>query len=410
MHKTPRSSRLHIALFGRRNTGKSSLINALTGQELAIVSPIPGTTTDPVYKSMEIPGIGPVELIDTAGLDDVGELGQRRIDKSIAVLDQTDLALLVVSAEQGFGEIETELLRDVKQKKIPVIGIINKIDLVAEGCTKVSHDLFDSEICWVKTSALTGRGIEELVQLIITEAPQDWARAAIAGDLLSSGDLALLVTPIDGAAPQGRLILPQVQTIRDLLDHECLVLIAKDGQLRKALERCEQPPSLVITDSQVFKEVDAIIPSHLPLTSFSILFARYKGDLGTLVRGVLTIKDLKPGDKVLIAEACTHHRVEDDIGTVKIPHWLREYAGGELDFTWASGGTLPGDLQQYRLIVHCGACMINRRQMLSRIIAAGAAGVPIVNYGVLIAFVHGILERTLAPFPDMLQILKSQGD
>ncbi len=402
MQDTPRGSRLHIALFGRRNAGKSSLINALTGQELAIVSAVPGTTTDPVYKSMEINPIGPVVLIDTAGLDDSGELGRQRVKKSLAVLEKTDLVLLVVTAEKGPGEIEKAFLTTARQKELPVIGVINKIDL--PGATAVDYSVFG--IPWVKVSALTGQGISELKQAMIAAAPRNWKAPTIAGDLLPAGELALLVGPLDEAAPQGRLILPQVQTIRDLLDHNCQVMVVKDEQLRAALKRCGQPPALVITDSQVFHAVDAITPPEVPLTSFSILFARYKGDLVTLVKGAQAIKELQPGDKVLIAEACTHHRVDDDIATAKIPRWLNQYVGGKLDFELASGGTLPDKLEQYRLIVHCGACMINRRQMLSRIFAAQKAGVPIVNYGVLIAFVLGILKRALAPFPEALALIK----
>lgn len=406
MHNTPRSSRLHIALFGRRNTGKSSLINALTGQELAIVSPVAGTTTDPVYKSMEILPIGPVVLIDTAGLDDYGELGRRRVNKSLAVLNKTDLVLLVIDALQGIGETEQELLKAARQKQLPVIGVINKIDLLGE---TAAVDFPAVDISWIKVSALTGRGIAELKQVMVKMAPQSWTATTIAADLVPAGELALLVIPIDQAAPKGRLILPQVQTIRDLLDHNCLVMAAKEEGLKTALNSCQKLPALVITDSQVFRKVDAVTPPEVPMTSFSILFARYKGDLAALVGGALAIKDLQPGDKVLIAEACTHHRIEDDIGTVKIPRWLGRHVGGELDFEWASGGTLPDNLGQYRLIVHCGACMINRRQMLSRIMAARAAGVPIVNYGVLIAFVLGILKRALAPFPDVLALLEDKG-
>lgn len=406
MQDTPRGSRLHIALFGRRNTGKSSLINALTGQELAIVSPVAGTTTDPVYKSMEILPIGPVVLIDTAGLDDDGELGRQRVNKSLAVLDKTDLVLLVITAEQGIGKTEEDLLEAARQKQLPVIGVINKIDLLRESA---AIDFPAVDIPWIKVSALTGRGIAELKQAMVKAAPQSWTAPTIAGDLVPAGELALLVVPIDQAAPKGRLILPQVQTIRDLIDHNCLVMVVKEEELKGAFTRCQKPPALVITDSQVFRKVDALTPPGIPMTSFSILFARYKGDLAALVSGALAVKGLQPGDKVLIAEACTHHRVEDDIGTVKIPRWLNRHVGGGLDFDWSSGGTLPDNLGQYRLIVHCGACMINRRQMLSRIMAAQAAGVPVVNYGVLIAFVLGILKRALAPFPDVLALLEDKG-
>ncbi|MCL6610773.1 MAG: [FeFe] hydrogenase H-cluster maturation GTPase HydF [Peptococcaceae bacterium] len=406
MHDTPRGSRLHIAIFGRRNAGKSSLINALTGQEVAIVSPVAGTTTDPVYKSMEILPIGPVVLIDTAGLDDTGELGSLRVAKSLAVLDKTDLALLVADHRTGPGEVERGIIDAAGERNIPVIGVLNKTDLPPD-----RQDSGSSlpPIPWVRVSALTRRGIADLKQAMIRVAPKDWTAPTIAGDLVPPGELALLVVPIDLAAPRGRLILPQVQTIRDLLDHDCLAMVVKERELKAALGLLQKPPALVITDSQAFPKVDADTPPGVLLTSFSILFARYKGDLATLVRGALAVEDLQPGDEVLIAEACTHHRVADDIGTVKIPRWLRQAVGGDLRFGWSSGIELPRDLARYRLIIHCGACMINRREMISRIMAAQAAGVPIVNYGVLIARLHGILRRALGPFPDMLALLDENG-
>ncbi|MCG8400556.1 MAG: [FeFe] hydrogenase H-cluster maturation GTPase HydF [Firmicutes bacterium] len=403
---TPRGSRLHIALFGRRNAGKSSLINAITGQELAIVSPVAGTTADPVYKSMEILPIGPVVLIDTAGLDDTGELGQKRVAKSVAVLDKTDLVLLVVDPQQGFGAVEQQVTDTAVNKQVPLLVVINKIDLLpdpdAGPATPPDHPR-------VAVSALTGQGVGELKQALVKLAPKDWTAPTIAGDLVPPGEAALLVAPIDLAAPKGRLILPQVQTIRDLLDHDCLAMVVKERELKAALQRLTKPPALVITDSQAFLKVDADTPPGVPMTSFSILFARYKGDLATLVAGALAVDELQPGDPVLIAEACTHHRVADDIGTVKIPRWLRQNVGGQLDFHWSSGIELPPDLTRYKLIVHCGACMINRREMLSRIMAARAAGVPIVNYGVLISHMHGILRRTLGPFPGVLAMLDQKG-
>ncbi|SFR16106.1 [FeFe] hydrogenase H-cluster maturation GTPase HydF [Desulfoscipio geothermicus] len=402
MHETPRGGRLHIALFGRRNAGKSSLINALTGQELAIVSPVAGTTTDPVYKAMEILPIGPVMFIDTAGLDDEGELGEKRVAKSLAVLAKADLVLLVVDPQQNPGEVERTLIEAAGQRQLPVVGVLNKIDLLPETAA-VNFPLPD--IPWVKVSARTGRGISQLKQTMVQLAPKDWTAPTIAGDLVPPGELALLVVPIDLAAPKGRLILPQVQTIRDMLDHDCLTMVVKERELKAAFNSLQKPPALVITDSQAFLKVDADTPPGVPLTSFSILFARYKGDLATLVAGAVAVEDLQPGDRVLIAEACTHHRVADDIGTVKIPRWLRQIVGGELQFEWSSGIELPAHLEQYRLIVHCGACMTNRREMLSRIMTAQAAGVPMVNYGVLIAYVHGILRRALAPFPDVLALL-----
>ena len=403
MHETPRGTRLHIAMFGRRNAGKSSLINALTRQNLAIVSSVAGTTTDPVYKSMEILPIGPVVLIDTAGLDDEGELGQKRVAKSMAVLAKTDLVLLVVDSQKGLGKTELELIKTARQKQLPLIGVANKIDLLPES-PEISFPVQD--IRWVKVSALTGQGISELKQVMVKLAPKEWVAPTIAGDLVPPGELALLVVPIDLAAPKGRLILPQVQTIRDLLDYDCLTMVVKERELKAAFSMLQKPPRLVITDSQAFLKVDADTPPGVLMTSFSILFARYKGDLATLVAGALAVEDLQTGDKVLIAEACTHHQVADDIGTVKIPRWLRQIVGGELHFEWSSGIELPADLSRYKLIVHCGGCMINRREMLSRIMTAEAAGVPIVNYGVLIAYVHGILRRALAPFPDVLTLFE----
>ncbi|MGQ9558346.1 MAG: [FeFe] hydrogenase H-cluster maturation GTPase HydF [Desulfurispora sp.] len=408
MHDTPRGERLHIALFGRRNAGKSSLINALTGQNLAIVSPVAGTTADPVYKAMEILPLGPAMLIDTAGLDDEGELGRLRVEKSLGVLDKADMILLVVDPLQGVGEIEQRLLEVAAERQLPVVGVLNKIDRPESEAAARGLELAGAK-AWVRVSARTGQGIDRLKQAVVQAAPREWTAPTIAGDLVPPGRLAVLVVPIDLAAPKGRLILPQVQTIRDLLDHDCLTMVVKERELRAALHQLKEPPALVITDSQAFLKVDADTPPDVPLTSFSILFARYKGDLATLVRGALAVEQLVPGDRVLIAEACTHHRVADDIGTVKIPRWLRQRVGGELQFEWSSGISLPDGLERFKLVVHCGACMINRREMLSRIMTARAAGVPIVNYGVLIAYLHGILRRALAPFPDVLALLDQEG-
>ncbi|MDI6893614.1 MAG: [FeFe] hydrogenase H-cluster maturation GTPase HydF [Bacillota bacterium] len=399
--RTPRGERLHIAIFGRRNAGKSSLINALTGQDIALVSEVPGTTTDPVYKSMEILPLGPVVIIDTAGIDDAGALGELRVRRTESVMRRTDLALLVVDPGAGAGDYEEGIVSRLRSAGIGVLGVLNKTDLLAPGeaeraCRELSDRL---GIPLVPVSSLTRDGIDRLKMEIVRSAPGDWAAPTIVGDLLNPGDLVVLVVPIDLAAPKGRLILPQVQTLRDILDHDASGAMVKERELRHLLGLLAQKPRLVITDSQVFAKVSADTPRDVWLTSFSILFARHKGDLPTLVRGAKAIDRLEPGDRVLIAEACTHHPVADDIGRVKIPRWLRQRVGGELQVDVKSGLDYPEELKQYRLIVHCGGCMINRREMLYRIMQAQQAGVPIVNYGVAIAYLHGILERVLEPFP-----------
>ncbi|OPX92927.1 MAG: tRNA modification GTPase MnmE [Syntrophorhabdus sp. PtaU1.Bin002] len=403
LNRTPRGSRLHIAIFGRRNTGKSSLINALTNQNIAIVSDVPGTTTDPVYKSMEILPIGPVVLIDTAGIDDVGQLGSLRIEKAYGVLAKTDLLLLVIDPITGADTYEEDVVRKAMESKVPVIAVLNKTDLYPHIQAGQVADRLQVPV--VPVSALTRQGIDELKAAMIQAAPKDWMAPTIVGDLISPGDTVVLVVPIDLAAPKGRLILPQVQTIRDILDHDAVALTVKERELKAALSNLKNKPRLVITDSQAFLKVAADTPKDVMMTSFSILFARYKGNLTTLVEGAKAIEDLVPGDKVLIAEACTHHRVEDDIGTVKIPRWLRQIVGGPLDFKWASGIELPPDIEGYKLVIHCGGCMINRKEMLHRLMTTERAGVPIVNYGVLIAYVLGILKRALAPFPEASGIL-----
>ncbi|OPY78448.1 MAG: tRNA modification GTPase MnmE [Syntrophorhabdus sp. PtaU1.Bin153] len=399
LNQTPRGRRLHIAIFGRRNAGKSSLINALTNQNIAIVSDVPGTTTDPVYKSMEILPIGPVVVIDTAGIDDVGRLGLLRIEKAYGVLAKTDLLLLVVDPLSGVDTHEENVLAKANENKVPVIAVLNKADLYPHVQTQHVADRLRVPV--VPVSALTGQGIDQLKIAMIRSAPKDWIAPAIVGDLISPGDTVVLVVPIDHAAPKGRLILPQVQTIRDILDHDAMAFTVKESQLKSALNNLKNKPRLVITDSQAFREVAADTPQDVMMTSFSILFARYKGNLATLVEGAKAIQHLMPGDKVLIAEACTHHRVEDDIGTVKIPRWLGQVVRGALDFKWASGLELPSDIKNYKLIIHCGGCMINRKEMLHRLMMAERAGVPIVNYGVLIAYVLGILKRALVPFPEI---------
>jgi len=398
MNSTPRSERLHIALFGKRNAGKSSLINAITNQELSIVSEVPGTTADPVYKSMELLPLGPIVLIDTAGIDDIGELGKLRVEKTIEVIKKTDIALLVVSPDSDNFDKEKEIISLLKSNNVPVIGVLNKIDLI-ENPNKLCNQLSTLlNIKFFSVSAKNKKGIEELKNVIAKSVPDVGEDLRIVGDLINSGDLVVLVVPIDKAAPKGRLILPQQQVIRDVLDSDAISIVTKEYELKFTIDSLNTKPKLVITDSQAFLKVDADTPNDVLLTSFSILFARYKGDLIEFVEGVKKIKELRPNDTVLIAEACTHHRQSDDIGTVKIPRWIRQIAGFDINFEWCSGYSYPKDLQKYSLIVHCGGCMITRREMLYRIDMAKEQGVSITNYGILIAYIHGILPRALKPF------------
>ncbi|WP_026476695.1 [FeFe] hydrogenase H-cluster maturation GTPase HydF [Alkaliphilus transvaalensis] len=396
MNQTPRGNRLHIALFGRRNVGKSSLINALTNQDIALVSDLAGTTTDPVYKAMEILPIGPVLIIDTAGIDDVGMIGELRIEKTKEVLNKTDLALIVTTKEYGIGSYEKEIIETIKEKNIPIVVVENKSD-IQEATTEKRREKENQNYPFVEVSAKNGEGIDRLKEKIIETAPKE-VEISLMDGLVKKGDVVVLVTPIDSAAPKGRMILPQVQAIRDILDHDAFMVVCKESELEDALGRLSRPPDLVVTDSQAFSVVSKILPREIPLTSFSILFARHKGDLEELVKGVKAIENLQEGDEVLIAEGCTHHRQEDDIGTVKIPNWLQRRIGGKLKFSWVAGTKFEEDLTKYKLIVHCGSCMHNRREMLNRISRAKAAGVPMVNYGVLIADVTGILDRALEPF------------
>ena len=406
---TPRAERLHISIFGRRNAGKSSLINALTGQTIAIVSPVPGTTTDPVSKAMELLPLGPVVITDTAGLDDVGDLGRLRVEKTQSVLEKTDLALLVVDPAGGLTDYENTLLSSLRDRNIPVIAVVNKADLHPWALTRD----WTSEIGTpsVVVSALTGAGLDSLKSMIVQHAPGNWTMPTIVGDLIRPGDVVVLVIPIDKAAPKGRLILPQQQVIRDVLEHDSIAVMVKERELRHLLGNLQVKPRLVVTDSSAFLKAAADTPPGVLFTSFSILFARYKGDLDTLVEGARAADSLRPGDRVLIAEACTHHAVHDDIGRVKIPRWLRQVAGGDLNIDVVSGGgALPNNLRDYALVVHCGGCMLNRKEMLSRLLQAGSAGVPVVNYGVLMAHMHGVLRRALSPFPGALAILDDAGE
>lgn len=399
MRTTPRSERLHIAIFGKRNAGKSSLINALTSQPVALVSDVPGTTTDPVYKAMELLPVGPVVFIDTAGIDDTGDLGRLRVQRSFSVINKADMALLVVDSLAGPSPIERSLARRLSAKGLAVVGVLNKLDLISleEAQVMLERCRADIGVNFVAVSALTGSGIGALKEAIIRTAPSDWEGPPILGDLVKPGDLVVLVVPIDLEAPKGRIILPQVQAIRDVLDNDCYCIMVKEDRLKEVLERLKVPPRLVVTDSQAFDKVASQVPAGVGLTSFSILFARHKGDLKTLVSGARVIESLKPGDSVLVAEACTHHPIGDDIGRVKIPRWLEKKVGGPLNFTWYAGGSFPEDLSGFKMAIHCGGCMINRREMLARLCALREAGVAVVNYGVLISYLHGIMDRALAP-------------
>lgn len=402
MQPAPKSMRLHIGLFGRRNAGKSSLLNAMTQQEVSIVSAIAGTTTDPVEKPMEMLPLGPVLWIDTAGIDDCGSLGEKRMQKTRQVLDRTDVGILVVDAGR-WEEFEEGIFRELHERKTPVIVVLNKTD-IAQPQAALLERLEEARVPFVETVASQGHGAAELREAILQIAPDDFLRPpAIVADLVPPGEMAMLVTPIDLEAPKGRLILPQVQTIRDLLDGDAYCMVVKEHQLREALDRLNRPPALVVTDSQAFENVAATTPLDVKLTSFSILFARQKGDLKQFVEGALAIERLRPSDRVLVAEACTHHPIGDDIGRVKIPLWLQQYVGGRLQIDTAPGRGLPDNLGEYRLVIHCGACMWNRREVLTRMAQCREAGVPICNYGMTIAYTLGIFDRALAPFPEAME-------
>lgn len=399
MNDTPRSERLHIALFGKRNAGKSSVINAMTNQELAIVSDVKGTTTDPVYKAMEILPIGPVVLIDTPGLDDTGELGELRVKKTMEVLRKTNVAIIILDGEEGMTKVEEELLTRLKKEKIPTILVLNKCDLLREEQIKEVKEKIEKEIPFIVISALKKIGINELKDKLASYVMKDEKEEkVIVGDLIEPGDFVVLVVPIDKAAPKGRLILPQQQTIRDILDANATSIVVKETDLKDTLKKLGTKPSMVITDSQAFEKVAKDTPADIRLTSFSILFARYKGELEELVKGARAVETLEDGDIILMSEGCTHHRQCGDIGTQKLPNWIRKYTKKDLIFETSSGMYFPEDLTKYKMIVHCGACMLNEKEMKSRIKMATAAGIPIVNYGVLIAHLKGILNRSLEPF------------
>ena len=405
MKNTPKGFRLHIGLFGRRNVGKSSLLNALTRQAVSIVSDVAGTTTDPVEKPMELLPIGPVLFIDTAGIDDVGALGEMRVMKTRQVFDRTDVGVIVTVAGQ-WSEFEEVILTELLERKIPAIVVFNKIDLARPDTAQTAR-LKELNITCVETTAALGEGVLDLREALIRTAPEEFINApAIVGDLVPAGELAILVIPIDLEAPKGRLILPQVQSIRDILDNDAYCMVVKERELRDAIDRLKRPPALVVTDSQAFLKVAADTPDNVPMTSFSILFARFKGDLVEFVRGAMAIDNLQPGDRVLMCEACSHHPIGEDIGRVKLPRWLRQYVGGKLEFTHLQGHDFPDDLSPYKLVVHCGSCMWNRREVLSRVLRCQQAGLPITNYGLAIAFSLGIFQRALGPFPAALEAFR----
>lgn len=378
----------------------------MTKQDVSIVSDVAGTTTDPVEKPMELLPLGPVLFIDTAGIDDIGDLGEKRIAKTLAVFDRTDLGIIVTNFNE-WGDYESQIMEQFKNREIPFIVIFNKIDCFPENL-EIRSELDIIIVNYIFTSAINGTGISKLRELLLRSAPADFInRPGILSDLVEPGEAAVLVVPIDKEAPKGRLILPQVQSIRDLLDNDSFCVVVKERELRVALARFNKPPKLVVTDSQAFLKVSADTPTEIPLTSFSILFARYQGDLNEMVRGAMTIDKLISGDKILIAEACSHHPIGEDIGTVKIPRWLTQYVGGKLRIDNVRGHDFPGNISEYKLIIHCGACMWNRREMLSRIMKARQAGVSITNYGLTIAYSLGIFERALQPFPAALDIYKN---
>lgn len=413
LNSTPSANRVHIGFFGRRNAGKSSVVNAVTGQELAVVSDTKGTTTDPVYKSMELLPIGPVMIIDTPGFDDEGALGELRVRKTKQVLNKTDIAVLVVDATEVKKQCDEELIRIFKEKEIPYIIVNNKADLLSD---EISEKVCQNNVSEQRkaeqnallssgqeqyVSALTGAGIYELKECIGKLTPNEDMTLKIVGDLLHPGDFVVLVVPIDSAAPKGRLILPQQQTIRDVLEANAAAIVVKESELKQTLEQLGRSPAMVITDSQVFEQVSGVVSEEIPLTSFSILMARYKGYLETAVNGVAAIDRLKDGDKILISEGCTHHRQCDDIGTVKIPRWLKQHTGKELIIETSSGTEFPEDLTSYALVIHCGGCMLNEREVKYRMKCAEDQKVPFTNYGIAIAQMKGILKRSIELFPNL---------
>ena len=406
MNQTPASERVHISFFGKRNAGKSSVINAVTGQDLAIVSSVRGTTTDPVYKTMELLPLGPVMIIDTPGIDDEGELGALRVRKSYQVLNKTDIAILVVDSTTGKGEEELALIHRFHKKGIPYLVVYNKIDLLSgEEIKDLAMSVRPGEVL---VSAADDMNIQELKEKIATLKPEDTHKYPLIQDLIEPLDLVILVVPIDKAAPKGRLILPQQQTIRDILERGALSLVVRDTELKSTLDHFLAQgvcPKLVVTDSQAFARISKDVPENITLTSFSILFSRYKGELETQLEGVAALSSIQDDDRILIAEGCTHHRQCGDIGTCKIPNWIRNYTGKKPVFEFTSGTEFPDDVSSYKMVVHCGGCMLNEREMKYRIACCHDQGVPITNYGLLIAQVTGILKRSLGPFPEMQKLV-----
>ena len=396
LNDTPKSDRIHIGIFGKRNAGKSSIINAITSQNLAVVSKVKGTTTDPVQKAMELLPLGPVMIIDTPGIDDEGELGKMRVEKSYQVLNKTDIALLVVDGNVGLTQCDKDLIEEIKKRKLPYLIILNKSD---EVCNR--YDIENS--IWV--SAETKENIWELKERISKLVPNENMTLKIIGDLLDPEDIVVLVVPIDSAAPKGRLILPQQQTIRDVLEAGAISVVTRDTELPQTLKALGKKPKIVVTDSQAFGKVKNDVPEDILLTSFSILFARYKGDLSEQIKAVKAIDSLKDGDYVLISEGCSHHRQCDDIGTVKIPRWLKEHSGKKINYEFSSGTEFPRDLSKYKAVIHCGGCTLNEKEMKHRIAVAKEQNVPITNYGIFIAYTQGILKRSLQSFPEIAKIL-----
>ena len=404
MLKTPKALRLHIGIFGRRNVGKSSVLNSLINQSVSIVSDVAGTTTDPVEKVMELQPVGPVVFVDTAGIDDIGALGKMRVDKTVKVIERTDLAIIVTDDWQNY---EAELVNLFREKNIPVIVAANKADLRDSDLLEEAIRVYGIDNI-ISTSATDREGIDDLRQAIIGIAKdKKGGPETLVDGLVGPGDMVVLVVPIDIEAPKGRLILAQVQAIREVLDADACALVVTENRLESLLQSLKHPPALVVTDSQAFEFVSGIVPEDVPLTGFSVLFARFKGDLEAMIKGTMAIGDLVPGDRVLIAEACTHHPIGEDIGRIKLPRWLNKFVGGELDIDVVAGRDFPDDLTPYKVVIHCGACVWNRQQVLSRIDIANSAGVAMTNYGLSIAYSHGLFERALRPFPEAMEIYKA---